>query len=440
MRVLAIDVENHFLDFVLRCTEAGHDVRWFQDSRTSKDGNGFHGFKKVDDWRSSMGWARDGLVITSGNCKYMRELDRFRELGFKIFGPTYRSAQLEIERGIGMEAMKEAGIAVPPYEMFDSLEAASKFARKSDKCFVFKPLGHEDDKSLTFVSCDPAEMVGWIERQIKRGMKLKGPCMLQEKIDMLAEIGIAGWFGPQGFLSDKYEISFEHKKLMNGEIGCATGEMGTATAYVKSDPLVDQFLKPMENYLLKSGHTGDFAVGCGVDKQGKVWPFEFTARLGWPDFFIRMAMQSSRDPAQWMRDLLDGDDTLKVKYDAAIGVVMAQPKFPYAISKPEDVEGNPITGLEDDDDAMHPIGVMICKGPKMEDGKVIEGPITQTTGEYVLCVTGTGKTVSDARERVYKSVNEVKFPNSMFRTDVGEKVITALPKLHEFGLALEMKP
>jgi phosphoribosylamine--glycine ligase len=439
MNVLCIDTENQMLDFVLRCTEADHSVRWWMDAKDDRAGEGFNGFIKINEWRSSMGWARNGLIITSGNCKFMREFDRFRELGFKIFGPTYRSAQLEIERGVGMEAMQAAGIEVPHYETFDSLEAASKFARKSDTCYVFKPLGSHDDKSLTFVSCDPAEMVGWIDRQIKRGMKLNGQCMLQEKIDMCCEIGIAGWFGPQGFLPGKYEISFEHKKLCNDEKGPNTGEMVSVCKRVETDPLVSELLLPFENYLLKAGHTGDFCVGAMIDKKGKAWPLETTVRCGWPAFFVQMACVKG-DPVKWMRDLLDGEDTLKMKTDVAIGVVMAQPKFPYNCSKPEDVEGNPIAGLDDEDDAFHPIGVMLGRGPKMVDGNVTDAIIPQTTGEYVVCVTGLGETVSDAKKTVYKSVDKIKFPDAIFRTDGGDKVIKALPKLHEFGYALEIEP
>lgn len=385
-----------------------------------------------------MSWARDGLVLTTGNCKFTRELDRYKEMGWPIFGPTYKSAQLEIERGIGMEALKAAGIDVPHYETFDSLQSAMKFARKSDKCWVFKPLGSTDDKSLTFVSCDPAEMVGWLERQIKRGMKINGQCMLQEKIDMCCEIGIAGYFGPQGFLQGKYELSWEHKKIMNGEIGPNCGEAGTVCQYVEKDPLVDNVLLPMENYLLKAGHTGDFAVGCGVDKKGKVWPFEFTSRLGWPDAFIRTAMHRG-DPVKWMKDLLGGEDTLKCKYDAAIGVVMAQPNFPYSNAPRDKVEGNPISGLDDEDDAFHPIGVMLGKGPKMEGGNVTDGVIPMTTNEYVLCVTGTGKSVSEAQKNVYKNVDKIAFPDAIYRSDIGDKVIDCLDEVHSFGIALEVR-
>ncbi len=424
-----------FLDFVLRASAYGHDVRWFRylpGGKTTRDGDGFKGFKIIDDWRDSMPWAKDGLIITSGNFVHIAELDRFRDLGYKIFGPTLKSSELEINRSAGMEAMKAAGIDVPPYHMFDSLEDAEKFARKSDECWVFKTMGDEADKSLSFVSCDPAEMVGWIRQKIERGMVLKGPCMLQEKIDMLAEVGVSGWFGLEGFLPDKWQECWEHKKLMCGEIGPATGEQGTVCQYVEKSKLADDALKPMEAILKVLGHRGDFALGAGIDTKGKVWPFEWTARCGWPAFWIQTASHKG-DPAQWMRDLLDGKDTLKVSYDVAIGVVMAQPMYPYAKSTPEMVEGNPISGCEDVIDNVHFASVMMGRGPKYEGGKIVDRAIYQTTGEYVLVASGLGKTVEKARDAVYEVVDKVKFPNAMYRTDIGEKLEGPLKKLHGYG-------
>lgn len=443
MRVLLIDTEGQFLDFALRCLEAGHDVRLAKrpdkpGKPLARDGEGFKGLKIIEDWRPSMSWAKDGLIMTSGNFKHMWELDWYRTMGYQIFSPTVKSAELEIKRSVGMDAMKAAGIDIPPYHTFGTLEEAEAFARKSDDSYVFKTMGDEDDKSLSFVASDPAELVGWLRQKIQSGMKLKGPCMLQEKIDMLVEFGVSGWYGPEGFLPNKYQICFEHKKLMDGEIGPNTGEMGTVCQYTETEKLAAECLLPMDPILRVLGHRGDFAVGVGIDKKGKAWPFEFSARCGWPAFHIQVASHKG-DPAQWMRDLLDGKDTLKVSQDVAIGVVMGQPMFPYGKSSPAQVEGNPIAGLDEVWADAHPVAVMLGRGPKMENGKIKEGPIFQTTGEYVLVATGLGATVEKARERVYKTVKSIKIPNAMYRQDIGCKVQESLKDLHKFGYALSME-
>ena len=438
MRVLIIDPEGLGLDFALRCAAADHEVRWCMCNKGSgKTGQGFRGIAMVDDWRTSMGWARDGLIITTGNAKFIRDLDRFRDLGFKIFAPTERSAALEINRSLGMAEMVKAGIEVPPYHEFKTLKEAEAFARKSDTAYAFKTLGSEEDKALSYVASDPADMVGWLQRQQKLGMKLKGPCMLQEKIDMLAEVGVSGWFGPEGFLPEKWQVCFEHKKLMAGENGPNTGEQGTICQYVEMDRMASDMLKPMENYLLKAGHRGDFAIGCGIDKSGKAWPFEFTARLGWPAFYIQIASHRG-DPAQWMRDLLDGEDTLRVSRDVGIGVVCAQPCYPYNDSDPKMVEGVPISGCDAVWPDLHPAEMMVGRGPIMKDGKVVDGQVYETAGEYVLIMTARGDSVEKARNRVYRSIDQISFPNMMFRNDIGLKLEGQLPKLHDFGYAEEM--
>ena len=439
MNILAIDQECMGLDFVLRCVAAGHAVKWFRYTKKPiRDGEGFDGFEIVNDWREHMAWAKDGLIWCSGNFRYLTELDRWREdFGYKVFAPTLASARLEIERSVGMDAMKAAGMEVPPYQTFDSLADAEKFARKSDRAWVFKPMGDTDDKSLTYCSKDPADLVGWLRRQIKRGALLKGQCMLQEKIDMLCEFGVSGWFGPDGFLPGKYQICFEHKPLMNGDIGPNTGEQGTVCQYVETDKLAEECLLPMAPALAALGHRGDFAVGVGIDKAGKPWPFEFTARCGWPAFFIQVASHRG-DPAKWMRDLLDGKDTLRVSNDVAIGVVCAHPRYPYNASTPDMVEGDPVSGIDDVWVDVHPVSMTKAMGPVMEAGKVVEGGIYETSGEYVLVATGLGKTVEKARRKVYGTIDAVSFPGMMYRTDIGEKVVRNLPKLHGFGYALEM--
>lgn len=440
MRVLCIDTEGMMLDFALRCIEADHEVRLFRiDAGKTKDGQGFRKLSIIDDWESSMAWCREGLILISGNFKYMDRLDRYREIGYKIFGPTRASADLEIKRSVGLEAMKAVGIDVPPYETFGSLEDAGKFARKSDKSFVFKTMGDEDDKSLSYVSSDPADLCGWIQQKIDRGMVLKGPCILQEKIDMIAELGVSGWVGPEGFLPNRWNLCFEFKKFYPGDVGQNVGEQGSVLQYVEEDKLAADTLAPMEAILRVMDHTGDFAINCGIDSAGKAWPFEFTARCGFPAWFIQTASHKG-DPAQWMRDLLDGKDSLKVSRDVAIGVVCSRPPYPETKGPAAaSVEGNPISGLDDVMDDVHLVNAMVGRGPMMKDGKIVDGRTFQTTGGYVLVATGLGKTVEKARKAVYGTVDRIKFADMGYRNDIGAKLGDCLPELHRLGYATEME-
>lgn len=412
------------LDFALRAAQAGHAVKLFPDpAGKTPYGKGFTEFDIVSSYEYHMPWAKDGLILLTGNYKYCRDLDRYKEFGYKIFAPSQQSAKLELDRAFGMETMKAAGINLLPHETFDSLEAAHKHAKKADQTYVFKALdGAVDDKALTYVSRDPEDMCGWLKRQIKCGKDIH-KCMLQEKVDVDFEIGINGWFGPEGFLPGKYQISFEHKPLMPGDIGPQTGEMISVSQYVEHDKLVDEMLTPLVPVLTALGHRGDFCVGCIIDKQGRAWPLETTARLGYPAFFGQVASHRG-DPVEWMRDLLDGRDTLKPSYDVCASVVLAQPPFPYKYHEPELVEGNRIA-IDSPDilDDLHFVGVMK------------KGEEYQTTGAYVMVATALGKTVEKMRDKVYNTIDQVHFPNMLYRNDAGMKIEKALSAIHRAGYA-----
>src|SRR5262249_47010025 len=148
----------------------------------------------------------------------------------------------------------------------------------------FKTLGSEEDKSLSYVSKDASDMINKLRAWKRRGLKLKGSCMLQDFIPGI-EIGVSRWMGSQGFLRARGE-NVEHKKLMSGNWGPNTGEMATVMWYSGQSKLSRKVLDPLEQDLLSMGHRGDIDVNCIIDESGKPWPLEFTARLGWPAFYI----------------------------------------------------------------------------------------------------------------------------------------------------------
>jgi phosphoribosylamine--glycine ligase len=385
-----------------------------------------------------MSWIKkgDGLVINLFNDRKVTvELDRWRDFGVHIFGPTAKSAELERNRGLGMKFMQKHGIEVPVNHTFKTLDEVIKFAWKADQPYVFKTLGDEEDKSLSYVASDPSDLVGWLEMKRDSGLKLKGDCVLQEKIDKICDVGVSGWVGKNGFLPNKFNVNFEHKKLMPGDFGQNTGEMGTVTKYVAESVLADEMLKPFEEELVKMGHIGDFDIECGIDSKGKAWPYEFSARFGWPSTQILMACHTC-DPVEWMRDAaVTGKDSLEVDDRVAIGVIMARPPFPTANLDPQCNVGYPISGIEDVWDHVSPWQMMLDTGPVMEGGKITKGEVYKTTGDYVCVVTALGADVHDVIPQVYATVDRIKFSDRIVRNDVGARLEKQLPQLHALGFS-----
>ena len=436
MRLFILDTDRVGLDLALRAIAAGHEVKLYRP-KGFKDGDGFPGLTTTTNYRDGIKWAgRDGLTTTTCNTIYMQDLDRWRAMGYPIWGPTKASANLEIDRAHGMEVMAQHDLTIAPYHKVNSLKEALAFAWKTDKTHCFKTLGSEEDKSLTFLAKDPGQMVEWIDNKIKSGITLKGPCMLQEKIDMIAEVGIAAYLSKDGFLDGKYEISFEFKKMMNDDFGPATGEAGTVIQYVKSGFMVD-IIKRFENHYRALGHTGDIAINGGITKDGDYMPFEKTSRSGWPDEFIRRHLNKG-DPVEWMKAAMEGRDELKVSYDCAVGVVCAQKPYPYSDGTPEEVEGKPIYGVDEVAENIHFAQVMMSKGAVWDGKKTIEDKLPRTTGPYVMVATGSGKSVSEARKDVYGTIDKISMADMLVRSDIGCKLEKQLPKLHALGIATEV--
>jgi phosphoribosylamine--glycine ligase len=420
VNVLLIDSDGCGTDMAYRAAEADHSVRFWQPKEKgieSEDGKGFPGITKVTGWKEHMTWAKSGLVINLFNGPITKELDRYLEFGFPVFGPSSKSAALEVKRAEGMQALEKAGIDVPPYKTFTSLQDAVKYAKTAGKRLVFKTMGDEEDKSLSYCSSGPEDMVWQINSWIKQGLTLKGPCMLQDFIDGI-ECGVSSWMTTAGFVAT-YNINFEFKKLMPDDYGPATGEMGTVCKYSSISKLADAILKPMEKALTKLGHIGDCDVNCIIDEKGKAWPLEFTNRFGWPSTQILMASHKG-DPIKWMKDALNGKDSLKVDERTAIGVLMAAPPFPYPDDDME-AAGLLVSGLEDEWQNVAPWQV------KLEKGEYI------TTGPYVCVVTALAPDVHDAIPKAYSVVERIKFPNRIVRCDIGKKLEEQLPKLHALG-------
>lgn len=437
MKLLCVDTFGEcVLGWLMKCQDAGHEVRWYvSEARNRIIGEGL--VPKVRDWHEHVGWA--DIIFCPDNLKFIRDLDALRKRDARkmIIAPTEETAAWETDRLKGMKILRGAGIDVPESREFSNYDQAITYVKKEDRPFVCKPCGDETDKALSYVAKSPADLVFMLERW-KESRKLKGKFLLQEKIKGI-EVAVGAWHGPMGFM-DGFEINFEHKKLMPGDTGPNTGEMGTVMQYIKQDQIADRLLKPLKSQLEKVAYVGDIDVNAICDEDGKLWPLEFTMRPGWPAFNIQLSLIDG-DPLEWMADLWEGKTKGPWKYDkVAVGVVYVIPPFPQPARDEKDVTGIPIYGLDDVDmENIQLCKAMMGEAPHDVDGRVAHGPAIVSAGDYILVATGVADTVHDARRKVYTTLSKISMPCSPFyRDDIGERLKEQLPKLQEYGVAKGM--
>ena len=430
MKVFILDIGGCGLDYAIRMQWAGHEVRLFYTpNKHTNVGRGL--VHRVNEWEPHMKWA--DLIVMTDLHKYEEKLEYYFKNGYPIFGTNISSAELELDRELGQHILDKCGLQTIPFTKFSRIPDAIKHVLDAgdDARFVSKPCGN-GGTAMSYVSKSAKDMIYMLERW-DRGGKLKGDFILQEFCGGI-EMGVGGWFGPGGF-NEVIEENFEHKKLMNADKGPNTGEMGTALKYVADSNLFNETLAKCSDALHALKFVGNADLNVMINKDG-IWPMEWTMRMGWPAAMIQLSLHKS-DPAQWMLDLLHGKDSLKVRYDTAIGIVVAIPDFPYSHLTGKEVEGIPIYGINKGNiEDIHFNEVMAGESPFVEGGAIKREEIFVAAGDNLLTIVGRGPSVSKASERAYELVDQVEIPNSpLYRTDIGCRLEKQIPELQKLGFA-----
>lgn len=425
MRVLFIEDEGG-VDVSMRAQKHGHTCKVFTkqyDPRKRPVGKGL--IDIVYDWRPWARWA--DLIFLESNNAYMREMDNLRRAGCLIIGGNHESAEWEIDRSLGMQVFKRAGISIPPFREFTDYDSAISYVKRRDEPFASKPSGKCDDKSLSYVARSPDDLVYKMNQWKSKYGKPPFPFVLQEKIKGI-EFAVGAWFGPDGFVTG-WEENFEHKKLMAGDTGPNTGEMGTVLRYVANSKLADKVLKPLEPQLERLGYTGNIDVNCIIDEDGNPWPLEFTMRFGWPTFTIQMSL-FEWDPIEFLYEFAMGRSTKNAfrMNDVCVGVIPVLPPFPSTPKNYEDIIGIPILEAADDFSFEE---IMKWEGDR--SGVKAE---YASAGVIIGVATKSGATVRDACRRAYRELDKLHMPSSPFwRPDIGDRLRKDLPRLQEHGYA-----
>lgn len=430
MRLLIIDQAGAALDLAIRAKRAGHQVKHFimKTPKTEHIGRGF--VDVVDNFHPWMNWP--DLIFLADNTKYLREFDTLRDLGVPVIGPSDELAEWELDRQLGQAILKKHGVEIAPCKEFSDYDRAIAYVKKEGRRFVSKPSG-DADKALSYCAKTPADMVFMLERWKKIG-KLKSPFILQDFIPGI-EMAVGAWFGPDGF--GPWCENFEFKKLMDGDMGVATGEQGTVLRYTRRSKLARKMLEPLTDLLAEKKYVGYIDVNCIIDETGQAWPLEFTMRPGWPTFNIQQQLHTG-DPVEWLLDLAQGRPCRDILLDEiAVGVVLSVPDYPYSHLTRKEVVGSPIYGLTPA--LWKHVGaceMMLGEAPTDADGQVVTLPCPLTAGDYVLVMNARAPTVYEAKTKAYRRLKRLTVPNSpMYRTDIGDRLAKQLPKLQAHGYA-----
>ena len=354
----------------------------------------------------------DLTVVGPDNPLALGVVDRFRERGLRIWGPSRSAARFESSKIYAHEFMRRHGIPTPDGSAFGDAEAARAFARERDGNCVVKADGPALGKGALLCGsigeADAAIDAMMVERRFgDAGRRI----LIQERIEGTEASLHALCDGGRYHL---FPPSRDHKRLEEGDRGPNTGGMGTLA------PAPGFPRERMER--IRREILDPWLAGCrteGIDYRGILFPglmwngkgprvLEFNSRFGDPEAQVYLRLLEG-DLVDLLEASVDGNlEGIEPRWsgEACACIVMASGGYPgnYA-------GGLPIEGLEA---AGRMPGVRIFHAGTRQEGEAVV-----TAGGRVLGVTATGPTLDEAVEAAYRAVRRIRFEGSFYRTDIG---------------------
>ena len=345
-------------------------------------------------------------------------VDRLEEAGIRAFGPNRAAAALEGSKGFMKDLARRAGIPTAAYDRFDDAEAARAYIRKIGAPIVVKADGLAAGKGVVVAATVEEALAAVDEIMGKRRYGDAGAeIVIEEFLDGEEASLFALCDGKTALLLG---VAQDHKRAFDGDKGPNTGGMGAyAPAPILDDAAARRamrdFVDPTLKAMAEAGRPfkGILFVGLMVGAAGPKL-LEYNVRFGDPECeVLMMRLRSDLLPA--LIAARDGElDQVDLRWhaDPAITVVMAARGYPEAPEKGSEIRNLEAAGRE--------TGVVVFHaGTKASDGRIL------ANGGRVLAVTAVGRDLVEARDRAYRAIGLIDWPEGFCRRDIAAR---ALPR------------
>jgi len=343
-------------------------------------------------------------------------VNEFNQQGLKIFGPSKEAAEIESSKVFSKYLLKKYHIPTANYQVFQNSEKALNYIQQQTFPLVIKADGLAAGKGVFIVKnlLEARDALNALMEEKKFGEA--GRQVIIEEFLEGEEVSILAFC--DGKTVVPMVSSQDHKKIFDNDLGTNTGGMG-AYSPVPFYPdefekrVLEEILKPTVKGLQNEGkeYKGVLYAGLILTKEGpKV--LEFNARFGDPETQVILPRLKT-DLIDILNAVIDSTlHKINIEWEdnAAVCVVVASGGYPEKYQK-----GKVINGLE----KLEKMKNMIAfhAGTKFQEGRVV------TSGGRVLGITVWDETISKAKEKAYKGIEEIYFKDMYYRKDIAAKAI-----------------
>ena len=344
-------------------------------------------------------------------------VDVFTEKKLTIFGPSRSAARLEGSKIFAKQLMVQHHVPTAPFQVFDSLDAASASLLKRKGPCVVKADGLCQGKGV-LVAQDVEEASAAIRILMeKKAFGIAGEriiiedCLRGEEASILAVT--------DGKEARLLPSSQDHKRIDEHDLGPNTGGMG---AYSPAPIVTEDLEREIKEKILspvlrgmaekKSPYRGLLYAGLMVTPEGPM-VLEFNVRFGDPETQAILPRLRG-DLAAFLLAAARGEKlsnrTLLIDERPCVSVVLASKGYPGAYEK-----GKVITGLEKVSQQKDTF--LFHAGTAKKDGTFV------TNGGRVLAVSALGNTLEEAVQKAYRAVSLIHFDGVYYRKDIAHRAL-----------------
>ena len=324
--------------------------------------------------------------------------DILRAAGIAVFGPSKAAAQLEGSKNFAKEVMRDAGVPTAHSFTCTTQQEIEIALDAFDAPYVVKDDGLAAGKGVV-VTNDRQET-------LDHALTCKR-VVIEEYLDG-PEVSLFGI--SDGTTIVPMQPAQDFKRALDGDQGPNTGGMGAYSPlpWAPSDIIEDthkQVLAPMIAEMAARGtpFVGLLYAGLALTDHG-TRVIEFNARFGDPETQVLIPLLKT-PLATLLYNAATGNlkgTTLDWNDDSAVTVVLAAEGYPAAPKS-----GGVITGFSAIDD----VQIYHAGTSTTEQGVV-------ASGGRVLTVTGIGEDLTEARNRAYRAISQIRLSGSFYRTDI----------------------
>jgi phosphoribosylamine--glycine ligase len=337
-------------------------------------------------------------------------VDCFDNLDIPVFGPTKAATQIESSKVFARNLMEKYGIPYPKGAVFSSYFEARKYLEEQPMPVVIKADGLAAGKGVII-----ADSLTDARRALSEIMETKifgsaGDRVMIDEYVRGREVSLIAF--TDGKTVSPMVPACDYKKIGDNDHGPNTGGMGSYSppgffSAEMTEKVARDILVPTVRAMAEEGipYKGVLYAGLML-VDGEPVVLEFNARFGDPETQVILPLLET-DLVDILVAVIHGNlDRLRIEWssDACVGVVAASAGYPGNYKT-----GFPIRGIDGMDNDV----LVFHAGTKLGNDGII-----YTDGGRVLTLTGMGKDMVEAREKVYSNIPNIYFEGCYYRKDI----------------------